>query len=93
MATKFKEYEPRYMFEELGYEYKLVDNKSINCENVIIYTHKKYGIKIQFNLLSQLIYFEIENKFKDYDKIGMFITKELLMAINKQRDVLGWDNE
>ncbi|MBQ4263119.1 MAG: hypothetical protein IJB83_02605 [Bacilli bacterium] len=93
MATKFKEYEPRYMFEELGYEYKFVDGKENNCENVIIYTHKKQGIKIQFNLLNQLIYFEIENKFKDYDKIGMFITKELLMAINKQKEELGWDNE
>lgn len=79
------------MFEELGYEYKFISNKDINCENVILYTHSKQDLSFQFNLLSQIVCMQIQNKFKDYDKVGLFLTKELIKAINKQIEELNWN--
>ena len=81
------------MFEKLGYKYKYINNEVNNCENVILYTHSKQDLSFQFNLLSQIVCMQIKNKFKDYDKVGLFLTKELIKAINKQIKELGWDNE
>lgn len=79
------------MFEELGYTYKYIDNKENNCEDVIIYTHNKTNGIIQFNLFSQCIVYQIKNTMKEYDKIAIFMTKELIKVINKQVEELGWN--
>jgi hypothetical protein len=79
------------MFEKLGYEYKFIDNKNNNCEDVILYTHTKQKLSIQFNLFSELICMEAENKFKEYDKVSWFFTKEFITSINKQIEELGWN--
>jgi hypothetical protein len=81
------------MFEELGYEYKYVDNKDINCENVIVYTHIKQDLSIQFNLFSKMVCMQSVNKFKEYDKVNWFFTKEFVGAIHKQIEELGWNDE
>lgn len=78
------------MFENLGYIYKYIDNKNNNCEDVIIYTHNKTNIIIQFNLFSQCVVYQFKNNAKEYDKIVIFITKELLQSINKQIEELNW---
>lgn len=80
----------REMFEELGYTYKYIDNKNNNCEDVIIYTHNKINSTIQFNLFSQCVVYQLKNNAKEYDKIVIFMTKELLKAINKQIEELNW---
>ena len=49
--TRLEEMEPRYMFEELGYDYDFVQNK--NSEDTI--TYHKDNLHIQFNLISKLI--------------------------------------
>ena len=79
------------MFEELGYTYKLVDNTKIQCEGVIIYSHKTQDLIIQFNLWSKIVVYQIKNTMQGYDKIAIFITKELIRAINKQIEELGWE--
>ena len=79
------------MFERLGYEYKFVNNEKNNCENVILYTHKETKLAVQFNLWGQIVGMQIKNKYKDYDVIGMFVTKELIHAINKQIEELEWN--
>lgn len=81
------------MFEKLGYKYQYINNEANNCENVILYTHSKQDLSFQFNLLGQIVCMQIKNKFKDYDKVCLFLTKELIKAINKQIEELGWDNE
>lgn len=81
------------MFEELGYERKFVNNIKIQCEDVILYTHKKQDLIIQFNLFSQMVVYQMKNNMKEYDKIAIFITKELIQAINKQIEELGWNND
>ena len=78
------------MFEELGYTYQYINNNKDNCEDVILYIHEKSGVIIQFNLFSQVVVYQIDNKFKEYKKIGLFITKELIQAINKQIEELEW---
>ena len=50
------------MFEELGYEYKLINNEDINCENVILYIHSEQDLSFQFNLISRIICMQIKNK-------------------------------
>lgn len=81
------------MFEDLGYEYDYVIGISQNCENVILYTHKEQDLMIQFNLLSKIVVYQIKNNMKEYDKIALFITKELIKAINQQCKELGWLDE
>ena len=81
------------MFEELGYEYELINNTKNNCEDVILYTHKKQELIIQFNLFSQIVVYQIKNTMQEYNKIAIFITKELIQAINKQIEELGWNND
>ena len=81
----------KQIFEELGYTYQYVDNKNINCEDTIIYTHKEIGVVIQFNLSSQCVVFQCKNNAKDYDKIAIFMTKELIGAIYTQIKELGWN--
>ena len=80
-------------FEELGYEYEYVVGISNNCEDVILYTHKTEDIIIQFNLLSKMVVYQMKNteKIKEYKKIVLFITKELIYAINKQIEELNWN--
>ena len=79
------------MFEELGYKYKYIDNKSINCEDVILYNHKELELVIQFNLFSKTVVYQTKNNMKEYDKIAIFMTKEFIKAINKQIEELGWN--
>ncbi len=79
------------MFEKLGYTYQYINNNKDNCEDVVLYTHEKSGVIIQFNLISHVVVYQIDNKFKEYKKIGLFITKELIQAINKQIEELEWD--
>lgn len=79
------------LFEELGYNYQYIDNKNNNCEDVIIYTHNKSNVIIQFNLLSKMVVYQIKNTMQEYDKIALFITKELIQAINQQIIELGWN--
>lgn len=79
------------MFEKLGYTYKLVDNTKIQCEDVILYSHKKQDLIIQFNLWSKIVVYKIKNTMQDYDKIAIFMTKELIKAINKQIEELRWE--
>lgn len=79
------------MFEELGYEYKLIDNTSIQCEDVILYTHKKQKLCIQFNLFSRIVVYKIKNNMQEYENIVLIITKELIQAINKQIEELEWN--
>lgn len=90
LDPKALEMTAKEMFEELGYTYEFVDNKDINCEDIILYTHSKQDLTFQFNLLSELVCMQMKNKFKDYDKVGLFLTKELITAINKQIEELGW---
>ena len=80
----------RYLFEKLHYTYSFIDNKLINAEDTIVYENTYLNVKIQFNLISKIIYYQFDNKFKEYDKIGLFITKELINAINMQIEELGW---
>lgn len=80
------------MFEGLNYTYSYIDNSKDNCENVIIYKNTYLNTIIQFNLFSEIIVYQIENKFKEYEKIGLFVTKELIQAINKQIEELGWND-
>lgn len=79
------------MFEELGYEYKYIDNKSINFEDVILYNHKELELAVQFNLFSKMVVYQTKNNMKEYDKIAIFMTKEFIKAINKQVEELGWN--
>ena len=83
--------EAKEMFERLGYEYKFINNEKNNCENVILYKHKENELAFQFNLISKIVVMQTKNKYKDYDIIGLFITKELIRAINKQVEELGWE--
>lgn len=77
------------MFEKLGYEYKFV--KGDCCEDTIQYFNLyrtkigNYPIlpNIQFNLIGKCI---VINDVK-------FICIELLQAINKQIEELGWLDE
>ena len=78
------------MFEKLGYDYKYIDGKSMNCEDTILYVCQKQDLIIQFNLLSKIVVYQMNNTMKEYEKIVMFITKELIQAINKQIEELGW---
>ena len=80
----------RYLFEKLFYAYSYIDNKSLNAEDTIVYENTYLNAKIQFNLVSKVVYYQFDNKFKEYDKIGLFITKELIQAINLQIEELGW---
>lgn len=81
------------MFENLGYTYKLIDNKNNNCEDVILYEHTINDSIIQFNLLSRLVVYQTKNTMQEYDKIAIFMTKEIIQAINKQCEELGWLGE
>lgn len=79
------------MFEDLGYIHQYVNNKSNNCEDIIIYTHNESDTIIQFNLYSQCVAYQIKNTMKEYNKIIILMTNELLLAINKQIEELGWN--
>lgn len=81
------------MFEKLGYKYQYINNETNICDNVILYTHSKQDLSFQFNLFGQIVCMKIKNEFKDYDKVGLFLTKELIKAINQQVKELHWDNE
>lgn len=81
----------KQIFEELGYTYQYVDNKDINCQDTIIYTHKEIGVVIQFNLVSQCVVFQFKNNAKEYDTIAILMTKELIEAIYKQMEELRWN--
>lgn len=75
------------MFEELGYEYDYIQNK--NNEDTI--TYHKDNLHIQFNLISKLIVFQNDTSYIYYAIATFFINKDLLKAINKQVEELGWN--
>ena len=75
------------MFEELGYEYDYIQNK--NSEDTI--TYHKDNLHIQFNLISKLIVFQNDTSYIYYGIATFFINKDLLKAINKQIEELGWN--
>lgn len=78
------------MFEELGWSYEYVkgdcSEDTIQCKDLtktIIYPQGLMKWNIQFNLISKVVV--IQNV--------TFINLELLKAINKQIEELGWLNE
>lgn len=78
--TRFEELEPKYMFEELGYERELKNN--------VIYYFKKIRIPKSYIIYS--INFIIDNK---EIFISKNIDMKELQAINKQCEELGWFEE
>lgn len=89
MSTKFEQLEPRYMFEELGFEYDDIQNE--NSEDTI--TYHKDNLHIQFNLYSKNIVFQNDTSYMFYGCGIFFVGAKLLMAINKQVEELGWLDE
>ena len=84
--TRFEELEPRYMFEELGYELTGKD------EEFITYTKKAivhYDIVFCINEKC----FEIVPFIKELPHSFSRIDLKLLQAINKQCEELGWLGE
>lgn len=75
------------MFEELGYKYDYIQNK--NSEDTI--TYHKDNLHIQFNLISKLIVLQNDTSYIYYGTATFFINKDLLKAINKQIEELGWN--
>lgn len=86
--TRFEEMEPRYMFEELGYEYDFIQNK--NSEDTI--TYHKDNLHIQFNLISKLVVLQNDTSHMFYNSATFMINNDLLKAINKQIEELGWED-
>lgn len=86
--TRFEEMEPRYMFEELGYEFDFIQNK--NSEDTI--TYHKDNLHIQFNLTSKLVVFQNDTSYMFYNSAVFMVDNNLLKAINKQIEELGWDD-
>ena len=84
--TRFEEMEPRYMFEELGFEYDFIQNK--NSEDTIIY-HKD-NLHIQFNLTSKLVVLQNDTSQMFYNSAVFMVNIKLLKAINKQIEELEW---
>lgn len=79
-------YMPKEMFEKLGYEYDYIQND--NSEYTI--TYHKDNLHIQFNLDSKQVVVQNDSSYQFYGYAVFFISKELLEAINKQIEELGW---
>lgn len=81
------------MFEKLGYEYYYSKDKEGNVEDTIHYTLKN-KMKLQFNIESKIVVLtDLSNSEDVYINPTLFINKDLLKAINKQIEELGWNNE
>lgn len=76
----------RDLFEELGYEYDFIQNK--NSEDTI--TYHKDNLHIQFNLISKLVVFQNDTSCMFYNSAVFMVNNNLLQAINKQVEELGW---
>ena len=75
------------MFEELGYEYDYIKNK--NSEDTI--TYHKDNLHIQFNLISKLVILQNDTSYMFYNSATFMINHNLLKAINKQTEELGFE--
>ena len=84
---------PLFLFDSLGYKRTYVDGSKNNCEDAIVYHEEVTNFTIQFNLISKSIVFKFDNKFVNYEKIVIFITKELIEAIYEQAKELRWYDE
>lgn len=74
------------MFEKLEYEYDYIQNK--NSEDTI--TYHKDNLHIQFNLTGKQVVVQNDSSYQYYGVAVFFINQELLQAINKQVEELGW---
>ena len=74
------------MFEKLGYEYDYIQND--NSEDTI--TYHKDNLHIQFNLIGKQVVVQNDSSYAFYGHAVFFINQELLQAINKQVEELGW---
>ena len=79
--TRFEELEPRYMFEELGYEYKKTDFEIYYTMEFRDCCDEWYEMGIRFRLSDKTIFCDFE------------IDMPTLKAINKQCEELGWLGE
>lgn len=77
------------MFEELRFEYDYIQNK--NSENTI--TYHKDNLHVQFNLISKLVVLTNDTSKMFYNRELFMINTDLLQAINKQIEELGWLDE
>ena len=77
------------MFEQLGYEYDYVQN--VNCEDTI--TYHKENLHVQFNLISKQVVLQNDTSHYFYNSATFFLDTKLLNAINKQIELLGWEND
>lgn len=84
---------PLFLFDNLGYKRTYVDGSKNNCEDAIVYHEKITNLTIQFNLISKNIVFKFDNNLQDYEKIVIFMTKELIEAIYEQAKELRWYDE
>lgn len=75
------------MFEDLGYDYDFVQNK--NSEDTI--TYHKDNLHIQFNFISKLIILQNDTSQMFYNSAVFMVNNNLLKAINKQIEELGWN--
>ena len=74
------------MFEDLGYEYDYIQNE--NSEDTI--TYHKDNLHIQFNLIGKQVVVQNDSSYEFYGHAVFFIDQDLLQAINKQVEELGW---
>ena len=75
------------MFEKLGYECNYIKND--NSEDTI--TYHKDNLHIQFNLIGKQVVVQNDSSYVFYGHAVFFINQELLQAINKQVEELGWE--
>ena len=81
------------LFKMLNYRYEKIDNSYNNCKDVILYTNTIQDLTIQFNLMSKNVVFNAKNHMQNDDRIIVFMTKEIINAINMQINELGWNND
>lgn len=77
----------REMFEKLGYEY---DYLKYECSEDLI-TYHKDNLHIQFNLTGKQVVVQNDSSYQFYGHAVFFINADVLKAINKQVEELGWD--
>lgn len=89
LEEKYNKETARDMFEDLGWDYDYIQNDL--AEDTI--TYHKDNLHIQFNLISRLVVLQNDTSHMFYNTAVFFLNEELLKAINKQIEELGWDNE
>ena len=73
-------------FENLGYEFDYIKQEC--CEDLI--TYHKDNLHIQFNLTGKQVVVQNDSSYQFYGHAVFFINLEVLNAINKQVEELGW---